>query len=299
MANYKELNQAYKKIYNKDFPRATLTRWIKENRIKYNELSLEERKGSQKYDYDLDSFLQVISDEKYKAKFVGIKKKPKDFIGKTSGYLLIKGIVPKNKYEISYEGTLMYCDCLNCGKKNIQVRFSYLSGNGNYSNESCGCFKVIRHFLAGSKILDKDNEEDKNWLKQFYENWDKFSFLHQSLMRTSGIKINELNNKNEYKRFFEYFWHNKQFNSLYNLWIKKKNDEHNTFYDWWKPSLDHKIPKSRGGTNSLDNFQFLTYYENHNKLDMTWDEWQQFKYNTGTTSDLYLEKIMKGGDAYE
>ena len=79
----------------------------------------------------------------------------------------------------------------------------------------------------------------------------------------------------------------------------KKNNNSSTFYDWWKPSIDHKIPKSRGGTNNLDNLQFLTFYENHNKLDMTWEEWCSFKQETNTTSELYLEQIMKGGDAHE
>lgn len=291
MSSYQELNNEYKKLYNKDFPSSTLSKWGKEGKILRTSL------GNNKYDYDLQSFLNVITSDRYKNKLRGRKANPSEFIGKKSGFLLIKGIVPKEEYKTPYQGTLMYCDCLNCGAQNIQVRFAYLSGNGNYQNESCGCFKVIRHFLASTKILDKNDQNDLKWLSQFFIDWSKFSFIHQSIIRTSGIKTEDWKSKDEYKKYYEHFWTDKQFNILYNNWLTKKRN--NTFYDWWRPSLDHIIPKSRGGTNELNNLQFLTYYENHNKLDMTWDEWVQFKRETNTTSELYLEAIMKGGDAIE
>lgn len=69
--------------------------------------------------------------------------------------------------------------------------------------------------------------------------------------------------------------------------IKKNNDT--TFYDWYKPSIDHIIPKSKGGTNDLNNLQFLTVFENLNKRDMTMEEWSYFKLLTNTSSDLYIE----------
>ena len=189
----------------------------------------------------------------------------------------------------------MYCKCLNCGNI-IQERFSYLSGNGNYSRESCGCLRKIRHFLASTTILDGNHPEDIDWLRQFQTDWERFSFLNRSIIATTGIRAADWTNKEEYKSFYEHFWNDKQFNCLYDNWLQKRDIEHSTFYDWWKPSIDHKIPKSRGGTNSIDNLQYLTYYENHNKLDMTWEEWCRFKKETNTTSQLYLEQIMKGGD---
>lgn len=296
MASYNDLNIEYRKIYNKDFPRATLSKWVQEGRIIYHILSPEQQRHGSKYDYDLSSFLEEINKDEYKKKALAHKMKPIDYIGKTCGYLLITGIVPKKlSQQPNYSGTMMYCKCLNCGNI-IQERFSYLSGNGNYSRESCGCLRKIRHFLASATILDGNNQEDTDWLKQFQTDWERFSFLNKSIITTTGIKATDWTNKEEYKTFYEYFWNDKQFNCLYDNWLKKRDVEHSTFYDWWKPSIDHKIPKSRGGTNNIDNLQYLTYYENHNKLDMTWEEWCQFKKETNTTSKLYLEQIMKGGD---
>lgn len=46
-----------------------------------------------------------------------------------------------------------------------------------------------------------------------------------------------------------------------------------------KPSLDHITPKAKGGTSSLDNLQFLSWFENRCKNDMTQNEWDNLKLN--------------------
>lgn len=114
-------------------------------------------------------------------------------------------------------------------------------------------------------------------------------------MRTSGLKISELS-KDEYKYYFEYWWTDYQFNVLYKFW--KSQNELNTFYDWAKPSLDHIIPRTKGGTNDLNNLQFLTVYENLSKRDLTMSEWNNFKKVTNSTSDYFIENILTkwGGD---
>lgn len=92
-----------------------------------------------------------------------------------------------------------------------------------------------------------------------------------------------------YEKFIKKFYIDNQFNLLYNKWVKEnKENKENTFYDLYKPSLDHIIPKSKGGDNSLDNLQFLTVFENLSKRDMTMKEWNEFKVRTNTQSDLYL-----------
>ena len=46
-----------------------------------------------------------------------------------------------------------------------------------------------------------------------------------------------------------------------------------------KPSLDHIVPKAKGGTNDLNNLQFLSWFENRCKNDMTQEEWNNLKIN--------------------
>lgn len=75
---------------------------------------------------------------------------------------------------------------------------------------------------------------------------------------------------------------------------RKNNKERGkTFYDLAKPSLDHIIPKSRGGTNTKENYQFLTVFENLSKRDMTKEGWNNFKEKTHTYSDYFIESIME------
>lgn len=72
-----------------------------------------------------------------------------------------------------------------------------------------------------------------------------------------------------------------------------------TFYDLAKPSLDHIIPKSQGGSDKKENLQFLTVFENLAKRDMTQEEWNNFKEKTKTSSQYSIEDIMMGGKKYE
>lgn len=95
-----------------------------------------------------------------------------------------------------------------------------------------------------------------------------------------------------YKEAVLYFWNNYQFNAIYDFW-KTQQIKKNSYYDWVKPSLDHIIPKSRGGSNHYRNLQFLTTFENLAKRDMTQEEWNIFKQETHSNSDYYIEHIME------
>ena len=44
-----------------------------------------------------------------------------------------------------------------------------------------------------------------------------------------------------------------------------------------KPSIDHINPKANNGTNDLSNLQFLTWFENRCKNDMSQKEWEDVK----------------------
>lgn len=277
MSTYKELNDIFKERFHRDFPRATLSNWVKQKRIRVS-------KEGRYYNYNLDDFIKEIEKPDFVLKSNAKKENPKNYINKTVGHLFIKGIVPKeDKKEPDYLGTLMYCDCLLCGAKNIQVRFSYLTPNGNYHQNSCGCDRKKQTFLSSTKM---NIEED--FLSQF-DDFDKFLFLHKQLTNIKGKSVTDYDLE-EYKKDILWFYNQIQFNLVYNFW--KNSNKNNTYYDWSKPSIDHIIPKSKGGKNNIENLHFVTVFENLAKRDMTWDEWIKFKKETNTTSDYFIDNIL-------
>ena len=106
------------------------------------------------------------------------------------------------------------------------------------------------------------------WLMSFGD-LEKLKYLNSTI--TKGRTCNFCTE--EYIEFINKFFYDEQFNMIYNKW--KENDKNN----FLKPSLDHIIPKSRGGESVVENFQFLTWFENRAKVDMTQDEWSEIKNN--------------------
>ena len=274
MANYKELNEYYKSIIGKELPRATLSKWVKENKI-----GIEKQNNN--YNYNIEDLKNILNNQSVLLKINAHKEKPEDYLNKTVGKLLITGIVPKKEYLENYNGTLMYCDCLGCGKKHIQVRFSYLTKNGNYLQKSCGCDKKIKAFLATIK-----QPIDEEFLTKFSYDFERYLFIHKMLSHTED-KYYIFCPVEEYKKAILYFWEDINFNKIYNHW-KQKEKTKNTYYDLYKPSLDHKLPLSKGGKSELSNLQVLTLFENLSKRDMTVEEWENFKLETNTSSSLFL-----------
>lgn len=76
-----------------------------------------------------------------------------------------------------------------------------------------------------------------------------------------------------YVGYIERFYYDTQFNTLHDRWLTSGKDHH------MRPSIDHITPRAKGGTNSLDNLQFLTWFENRCKNDMTQIEWDNLKLN--------------------
>ena len=76
-----------------------------------------------------------------------------------------------------------------------------------------------------------------------------------------------------YRSYIERFYNDDQFNGIYERWINSGEEKYK------KPSLDHIIPKAKGGTNDIENLQFLSWFENRCKNDMPQEEWDNLKSN--------------------
>jgi len=107
------------------------------------------------------------------------------------------------------------------------------------------------------------------WLMQF-DDFNKLKLLNDVITNRSG----RWDVSTEwYKSYVERFYNDKRFNCIYMAWVSSSNAKYK------KPSIDHIIPKAKGGTNSLDNLQFLTWFENRCKNDMAQSEWDNLKQN--------------------
>ena len=89
----------------------------------------------------------------------------------------------------------------------------------------------------------------------------------------------------DYKSYIRKFYFDEQFNAIYNAWKESGKNK------WLSPSIDHKVPLVKGGDNvGLDNLQFITWFENRAKCDMTESEWREFKEKTNTKSDYFIRR---------
>lgn len=208
--------------------------------------------------------------------------------GKRVGKLTVIRKCEVDERPTQNHGNYWICKC-DCGNE-CKVPTTYLTGNSNYTQYSCGCDRKKRAFQASTDLNIPDE-----YLEKYNKNqgdFEKFLLLHKAAVTVSGNNAKYYNeHMDEYKDFIEFFWSDEQFNLVYNFW-KKHEKTDKTFYDWAKPSLDHIVPSSRGGKNILSNFQFLTTFENLAKRDMTMEEWINFKNRTHTTSDYFIENII-------
>ena len=69
---------------------------------------------------------------------------------KKVGKLLIKNLVPKEERPTQTHGNYWLCLC-DCGNE-VMVPTSYLTGNGNYTQTSCGCDRKKQAFLKTTKL---------------------------------------------------------------------------------------------------------------------------------------------------
>lgn len=109
------------------------------------------------------------------------------------------------------------------------------------------------------------------WLTQFI-NIEKLKLLND-IITNRNVRWNMTTEW--YKQYLIKFYNDKQFNLIYDRWILSRKVKYK------KPSLDHIVPKSKGGTDDLDNLQILSWFENRCKNNMSQKEWDILKENIG------------------
>ena len=60
MGEFKDLNRIYNEYYNKSVSPSTICKWVKDGKLKASRLP------NNRWDYDINSFLEIINDDNYK-----------------------------------------------------------------------------------------------------------------------------------------------------------------------------------------------------------------------------------------
>jgi hypothetical protein len=107
------------------------------------------------------------------------------------------------------------------------------------------------------------------WLQQF-DDTERLKFLNGCITDRSGRFVES---REWYMAYIEKFYSDQQFNDIYKKWIESGKEKYR------RPTIDHIVSRAKGGTNSLGNLQFLTWFENRSKNDMSQDAWDNMKNN--------------------
>ena len=106
------------------------------------------------------------------------------------------------------------------------------------------------------------------WLSQFGD-IEKLKFLNSCITkRTNRFEVDT----EWYKSYILKFYNDEQFNEIYNKWLGTQDK-------YLRPTIDHIHPRAQGGNNDINNLQFLSWFENRAKNDMSQEQWCIIKKN--------------------
>ena len=126
--------------------------------------------------------------------------------------------------------------------------------------------KLPKHTLYLNMLHHMQWKVDLEFLTQF-DDVERLKALNRLLTRD---RVSAHFDTAKYMRFIEKFYFDKKFIRQLELYQDSGNK-----YD--RPSLDHIIPLSRGGTWDLDNLQIISWFDNRAKCDMTQAEYEAMK----------------------
>lgn len=109
---------------------------------------------------------------------------------------------------------------------------------------------------------------DYDWIIQF-EDIEKLKFLNNAVKK-SGIYNFDTQ---LYMNYILRFYYDDKFNNIYNKWIN------NNYNKWLRPSLDHINPRKNNELDDMDNLEFLTWFENRTKTNISSEDWKRMKEN--------------------
>ncbi len=166
------------------------------------------------------------------------------------------------KYTVEFKALTNIAKDFNVNKNQIKNILK------KYNIEIRNSKKMPKSSLYKNMMSHLQWNVDLNFLIQF-EDIDKLKFLNHVLTkdRTSVHFDTKL-----YKQFILKFYHDENFNKIYEDWIKENKNQYAL------PSLDHIIPLSKGGNWDLDNLQFLPWCVNRAKYSFSPEEWNYIKH---------------------
>lgn len=101
-----------------------------------------------------------------------------------------------------------------------------------------------------------------------FENIDKLKCLTSIINKD---RVSQNFNDEQYKEFLKYFYYDNTFNRTYDNWINENKQQ------FAKPSLDHIVPLSKGGTWELSNLRIIPWCINRAKYNFMPDEWEYIR----------------------